>query len=79
MLVKHRGRKREGNNGEWARSERSEIQSQIARQKVEDGQVNVLSKNDNKFRGGEGTGPRPSRIPVPSGSMFGRREGESNL
>lgn len=51
MLVKHRGRKRERNNGEWARSERSEIQSQIAMQKVEDGQVNVLSKNDNKCRG----------------------------
>lgn len=50
--------------------------SQIAMQKVEDGQVNVLSKNDNKCRG---TGPWPSRIPVPSGSMFGRREGESNL
>lgn len=26
-----------------------------------------------------GTGLWPSRIPVPSGSMFGRQEGESNL
>jgi hypothetical protein len=42
--------------GEWARSERSEIQSQIAMQKVEDGQVNVLSKNDNKCRR-RGPGP----------------------
>lgn len=56
VLIKHRGRKIKGKKGGWARSERSEIQSQIAMQKVEDGQVNVLSKNDNKCRR-RGLGP----------------------
>jgi hypothetical protein len=50
VLIKHRGRKGKGKKGEWARSERSEIQGQIAIQKVEDGQCKVLSKNDDKCR-----------------------------
>ena len=55
VLVKHREEKEKEKKGNELLGA-SEIQSQIAMQKVEDGQVNVLSKNDNKCRR-RGLGP----------------------